>query len=292
MANSNNKNTSNSSALKTIAVVTSKPGKTADQVLVTPPDPLNIAYMVKEQREKHLDKYLRFKMVMPDGSSFQAHIDPNDFTRQQAKRIVQLDVLSGVVIQDFGFKPEVLEIKGTTGSRYWAAFEEMDAVFNYQYNGTPVPIKLYIERNTYTGVWTNFNANRTINSQAGNLVQYSMQFIVFSRTAGDTTKDSVAAGASVVQKNATSNQSKSSNGQLVLDYVPWTGKTINSYIQSNPLLIQQPDNVLNFIQQYWSNYTSNGAYPGPNKGLTSKQLIVVPKDWNSYLSQFQVAVNQ
>lgn len=286
---SSNNNTSTSPSVPTWAppplkTISSVVARGAEEVAIIPPDPLNIKGMVREQREKHLNKYLRMRLVAPGIATFQAKIDPQDFSRQQAKRSVQLDVLTGVVIQDFGYKPEILEIKGTTGARYWTDFNEMDLVFKGQANGKPVPITLYIERHTYTGFWTQFSANRTINAQAGNLVQYSMQFVVFA-SAYVKTADAVAAGASLVSQLASS-QAPGSIGSIQL--VQWSG-SVQDYVSRN--VPDQPDDAMNFIENYWNYYTSNGAYPGPDKPLKSTQFIPVPNSWSAYLAQFSVAVN-
>jgi hypothetical protein len=290
------KNNSSSQPQTNAPVTTSQPGKTAQQAAIpqsTLPNDLKniIPGMFKEQSLKANNSSLRFRMEVPGGSTFSAHLDPNDVSRQQMKRFAQLDALSGVVIQNFGYKPEMLEIKGTTGSRYYEAIKGMDDVYNSQNNGKPLPVNLYLEGINYTGFWSSFTFNRTINSQAGNLVQYSMQFIVFTRSSDSTSGDSIAQGASIVAKNTANQKSQFTNGKAKTTQFQYTGLTINHYINSHPELIVVKDNALNFIEQHWADVPTNGAYPGPNKALTSVQRIVVPSPWSNYLNTFVVNGN-
>lgn len=88
---------------------------------------------------------------------FTAHLGPNDINSAQQKRSAQLDTISGVVIQDFGFKPEILEIKGTTGSAYYQELNQMDAIFKSQNLGSPTPVTVTLEYTTYQAFGENLN---------------------------------------------------------------------------------------------------------------------------------------
>lgn len=278
-------------------IAVSSPGKTAQQNAISTSGLTTdlsdlIPSMWQYQSAKAFNPKLRFQLALPNGAYFQAHLDPNDFSIQKQKRFAQLDTLDGIVIQDFGYKPTILEIKGTTGSRYWDEINQLDVIFKGQSAGKPMPVTLSIEGMNYTGFWSQFSCNRTINSQAGNLVQYSMQFIVFSESTWDTSQgsDTIASGASVVANNKLQQAATFANSKGQTTTVVWTGRTINQYINSIPALLIYKDNALGFIEQHWNDIPSNGAYPGPTKALTDSQRIVVPNPWSNFIASQGVTV--
>src|ERR1700722_14135648 len=97
--------------------------------------PYDIEYAFRNQSLKNIDGSLRFSLSIPFGSStyfFQGHIDPNHLTDEQNKRFVKLDTLNGVILQDFGFMPETIELRGTTGSAYYREIGQLDSIYNAQ----------------------------------------------------------------------------------------------------------------------------------------------------------------
>lgn len=279
--------------------ILSQPGQTAQQQTQTAAaiTPYDIQYAYLQQSQKNNDSTLRFSMSVPFNNQiyvFQAHLDPNHLVDQQAKRLVKIDVLTGVVIQDFGFTTETIELKGTTGSAYYREIGAMDQIFNAQSaNGVPTAVTLTIEQRTYTCTWENFTFDRQQTPQGGNLINYTMSFIVLARNQQfDSTPVTYnspqaalqAAAAQIVYNNNQANtQNVGTNGLSPVQYV----KSISSI--SNTQIFQ----ALGFIQNNWNSALNGGvSYPGDYTALLSSQLITVPTNWSNVLNGASNSNNQ
>lgn len=227
-------------------------------------------------------KILRFSMSC-NGVTFNAHLDPNHLTDTQGKRLIQLDVLTGIVLQDFGYTPEIIEFQGTTGAQYYVELLKMQNVFTKQStNGIiPTPATLTIERRTYTGVWKDFTWNRQVLD--GNVYKYDIVFVVMSAGAiqpADTVKSSVIAANTVAVAAA------NANGMNQVQYVSYAGNTAYNYVSTNPAINNtQRSAALAYLRQNWSTATQNvRSYPGDNANLSITEVLVVPASWSSVLS--------
>ena len=272
----------------------SQPGQTAQQAN-QPAYGINqtfaqkIQNMYKEQNNFPLNGKQKFTLQIYGQSTptkFVAHLGPNDVSYSQVKRTAALDALSGVVIQDFGYRPQTLEIRGTTGSAYYQEIDEMDAIFNSQNLGNPLPVTVTLEYTTYQALWQEFKYGRAINATAGNLINYQMVFTILQiglnfSNGGTST---VTQGSPQAQSNATQNQSVYVTGKGQTADISATGQTIKTYlINTDPNV--GPSNytaALNFVQNSW-NSKKYGPYPGPNKTLNNNQKITIPVPWSTVL---------
>jgi len=218
----------------------------------------------------------RFSMTLGK-YTFQASLDPNDINLQQSKRYAMLDVLGGVIVQDFGWKPSVLEIKGTTGSKYYDAIAQMNLVYNAQGNGNPVPVQVTLEGQSYQAVLQQFNYGRQINPTGGNLVNYQMSFTVLSQNAVPTSAtDSTVTTAAVPQAMAAN--STSTVGGQALQSVTVTN-SINGYLQSASSTTRTNYiAAVAFLRMYWP----NGSTFPPNLNQVATYTFNIPSpNWTA-----------
>lgn len=247
--------------------------------------PYNFPNMVKEQRGKVTGAVQRMVLTLSPGGGkqsfyFGAHIDPQHLTDEQNKRIIQQDVLTGVVFQDFGYMAENIELKGTTGSEYFLEIQEMDDIFNNQsLQGTPTQVELTIEGRTYDAIWKSFTYNRINTAQGGNIYEYEMAFTVLQRTtSASQVIASVTVNSGVAQQNAVNNTSQVYNNVFV------NGQTAQEYIRSiTSIPVPMQGLALTFIASHWDTTLNNGDnYPGATVPLTN--YITTPLDWGTYLA--------
>jgi len=229
----------------------------------------------------------------PTPVKFTAHLGPNDINSAQQKRSAQLDSIAGIVVQDFGFKAEILEIKGTTGSAYYQELKQMDAIFKSQNLSTPAPVTVTLEYTTYQAFWGEFKYGRAINQSAGNLINYQMAFVILQTgtnySNGGTSV--VTQGSSVAQNNVSQNQNSYANGQAQTADVAATGSTIQNYLTFIDPNVGPSNYIpaLNFVSTNW-NTTKYGPYPGPNKTLNQNQKITIPVPWSNVLGSNLIGI--
>ena len=229
-------------------------------------------------------KVLRYTLTC-NGFSFNAHIDPSHLTDTKGKRLVQLDVLTGIVLQDFGYTPEIIEMQGTTGARYYKELVKLDTVFsNQSTNGlVPTPATLTIEGRTYTGVFRDFVWNRQIYD--GNTYKYTILFVVMNQGAISNPNNT---NSQVISANTVAVASTNSNGQNQVQYLTtYAGQTPSNYIQANSGTIgsSQRSAAMAYLASNWSTAPQNKrSFPGPNGRILSSEVLVVPASWQSVLS--------
>lgn len=241
---------------------------------------------IAEQSAKHFNvpTKVRFTMTL-DAYEFTAHLDPNDIQRQQQKRLAQLDVLGGVVVQDFGYKAEILEVKGTTGSKYYDAINQMNDIFLAQTSDKPKEVQVTLDGTSYSAVLMQFNFGRQINQGAGNLINYSMQFIVLAvNSVNSTLLDTVVKGSSVVKSNTANNASKTLSGKSTTRTEKWT-KSLAEYVTQNTesIVKRNGPRVIGYINDYWTTLHPGQAYPPPFKALGKDGKFTRPINWSDVL---------
>lgn len=268
--------------------IVSSPGKSAEEQskTIAANTPYDIAYAFTQQSSKNTNKLLRMRLSVPSPNIgepdyvFQAHLDPNHLINEQGKRVVELDTLTGVVIQDFGFKPERLELKGTTGSSYYREIGEMDLIFNSQsLNGTPTRVTLKIEDRTYQCVWLGWMFGRQQSAAGGNLIEYTMNFTVLQRGESFDVSNNLYDAAA--QNKRPDSSLPSASGTTVQKNVDAHGKSPRDYCKSTPEIPKQkiPD-ALSYIKSYWNTKLNGGlAYQGDNFKLKKGQVLTVPNNW-------------
>lgn len=272
--------------------IVSSPNKSADQQskTIAANTPYDIAYAFTQQSSKNTNKLLRMKLSIPSPNIgepdyvFQAHLDPNHLINTQSKRIVELQTLTGVVIQDFGFNTERLELKGTTGSSYYREIGEMDLIFNSQsLNGTPTRVTLKIEERTYQCVWTTWMFGRQQSAAGGNLIEYNMEFTVLQRGESFDVSNNLYDAAA--QNKRPVEALSSSSGTTVQKNIDAHGKSPKDYCKSTPEIPKQKiPNALKYIQSYWNPKANGGvAYQGDDVKLKKGQVLTVPNNWSDII---------
>ena len=240
--------------------------------------------MYKEQNGKNQNKLLRFSLACK-GLKFQAHLDPSHITDEQGKRIVQLDTLTGIVLQDYGYTARRIEIRGTTGAAYYVEIKRLDDLFNNQStSGQPTPATLTLESRTYTGVWKEFSFERMAQE---NTYKYIIGFVVMNVGKLSGNDNAINFSSSVTQSNTIQNASSSSTGQNLVQYIPYAGNSPNDYVTSIPqsITIPQRQQALNYINAHWSDASdfNKRSYPGDRANLLQNEVLVVPLDWSTIL---------
>jgi len=217
--------------------------------------------------------------------SFQAHLDPQDFSVSENKRIVSIDTITGIVLQDFGFSPLQVEFKGTTGAAYFSEIATMENVFQNQSLNTSLatPCALTIENRTYTGVWQSFFWDRKI--YEGNVYKFNVGFIV-TQQGKQIITDSASSNSTVISNNKINVSANNANSQNIINYIQFGGKSPFQYVSSNP---QIPNNqrkkALQWIANNWSTSLSNMRnYPGDSANLLSTEFLPTASDWQSVLN--------
>jgi len=266
-------------------ITTSSPGNTAQQNSANTSSTVQkYQYSFQQQSAKRNNPKLRFTLSVPNvQQTFLAHLDPNDVQYKQAKRLASLDVLTGVVLQDFGYKAPILEVKGTTGSAYYNEINTLNGIFQKQNIGTPAPVSITLEGYSYQAVWTDFSYGRSINQSAGNLVQYAMTFTVLQESSVQPqTGDTVAVGSSyVANTNNTNNGSTTSSASQQAITIPGTIlQYVNSAAAANNI-VNYKGQMIEYISDNWD--TTQGPYPGLNSKLGS-QTINVPLSWPAIIT--------
>jgi len=250
----------------------------------------DINNMFQEQSAKQTNPSLRFTLVC-NGFKFQGHIDPNHLIDTQSKRIVQIDTLTGIVLQDFGYMMQILELRGTTGSAYYQEIQRMDAVFNNQSTGgsasasNPTVCTLTIEGRTYSGVWKDFTFERQAQI---NTYNYTIVFDVMTKGKFTNSTSSPGNFDSVqTQKNQIANGLTSSNGKAQVNYVSWPGQTPRSYAKSIVQFykVGTTAQILQYLKNNWSTALQNkgSSYPGDDGKVSNTQVLVTPLNWNTVL---------
>ena len=265
-----------------------------DQQLLNPQSqlPYDINYAVTQQTLKNTNAQLRFKMSVQINSTktytFQAHLDPNHLVDEQNKRLVQIDVLTGVILQDFGYMPETLELRGSTGSQYYKEIQTLDTIFNNQSrNGRPTPVSITIQERTYSVVWRSFSFDQQQTQAGGNVVNYTMSFVILNRglNVGSGTASDVSSGSSVAAQNKINNSTIYNNGQALIVTVSTNGLSVYDYLKSVAQIpYTQIDDAVTYVENNWDPIINGGAYPGDTVNLLPNQVITVPSDWSNVLS--------
>jgi len=242
----------------------------------------NFPNMYAEQSGKNNGTKLRFSLSC-NNFTFQAHIDPEHLIDEQGKRIVQIDVLTGIVLQDFGYTVQAIELRGSTAIAYYDEIDKLDRVFNNQStSGVGTPATLIIEGRTYTGVFTRFEFDRMIQD---NRYKYVIGFTVLQR--GKTYNNSNFNYASaVVAARKAQNSIGYGTGLNQTTYIDYAGQTPNAYASSNPNIpLSQKGIALAFLRQMWPTATANSgrSYPGDYNTLNDGEVLVIPINWNSVL---------
>lgn len=242
----------------------------------------NFPNMYMEQSGKNDGKKLRFSLAC-NSFTFQAHIDPEHLTDDQGKRLVQIDVLTGIVLQDFGYTVQSIELRGSTAAAYYDEIDSLDRVFNNQStNGVPTPATLIIEGRTYTGVFTRFEFDRIAQD---NRYKYVIGFTVLQRGKRYDNSNFNYSSAVVAARQAR-NAIASGTGQNVTTYVDNTGNTPADYVSSNPNIPRsKKGTALAYLASQWSTAPQNSSrsYPGDYNTMNSGEVLVVPVNWNSIL---------
>ena len=248
----------------------------------------NFPNMFKEQVGKSSGYLQRLTLIIPgvNGSTpyaFIAHIDPNHLTHEQNKRVVQQDVITGVVLQDFGYTVENIELKGTTGAAYYTEIQALDLIFNNQsVNGLPLQVTMTIESRTYTGVWKSFSYQRMIVPQGGNIYEYTMSFTVLQRMDTTGSNDTALTGSSVVSQNASANAANGTS-TLTFSYIQQPGSTPRQYAESSGVSLTKIKPALGFMAEAWDTSKNNGQpYPGDDTPLGINDILTVPSSWSDY----------
>jgi hypothetical protein len=249
----------------------------------------DINNMFQEQSAKQTKPALRFTLVC-NGFKFQGHIDPNHLIDNQSKRLVQIDTLTGIVLQDFGYMMQNLELRGTTGSAYYLEIQRMDAVFNNQSTGgsatasNPTPCVLTIEGRTYSGVWKDFSFERQAQE---NTYKYTIVFDVMTKGKYSNNGTSSNFNSTQTQKNQITNGLTSSNGKAQVNYVNYPGNTPRQYANSifQFYKVGSTAQILQYLKNNWSSapQNANSAYPGDDGKLSTTQVLVTPLNWNTVL---------
>jgi hypothetical protein len=252
-------------------------------------DTFKYNYSYKNQSLKNNNPKLRMTLQIKTDSQtikFQAHLDPNHFTSTQQKRFAKIDTLQGVVVQDFGYRAELINLKGTTGLAYYQEIQTLDQIFNSQSNNNkPNSITLTIEGRTYIVAWENFSFDRQ-NTGGGpaNLINYEMDFIVLSRGAGQS---ETPTPSTVVAGNGVNGNQGTQQPNVPLKQTSITG-SLNTYVasQSNSIQPQQQQAAINWIIQNNPNVAEQYNIPTFTKYTPLNNVqITVPLNWNTVLSQ-------
>jgi hypothetical protein len=243
----------------------------------------NFPNMYTEQAGKNNGTKLRFSITC-NSFTFQAHIDPEHLIDEQGKRIVQIDVLTGIVLQDFGYTVQAIELRGTTGAAYYDEIDALDRVFNNQSTGgVPTPATLVLESRTYTGVFTRFEFDRIVRD---NRYTYVIGFTVLQR--GKTYNNSNFNYASaVVAARKAQNSIGYGTGLNQTTYIDYAGQTPNAYASANSNIpLSQKGIALTYLAAQWSTapQNANRSYPGDYNPLNANEVLVVPINWNSVLT--------
>lgn len=276
------------------SIVTSTPGQTAQQVSNSLNNSgltglYNILEAYKQQSLKNSNKNLRFTLSIPVGGqtvTFQAHLDPNHLLFSKQKRVVELDVLTGVVVQDFGFNAASLELKGTTGSAYYNDITKMQNIFDAQSgDGTPTSVAITIEGFSYKATWKEFSYDRQNTAAGGNTINYSMNFIVLSRQYSTSVQFLGPVPSPSASSNATYIASNYASGTAVTQNVSTNGLTPRQYLKaSSEVGLAYINPALDFVSQNWNPAINGGvSYPGNDYNLLSTQLLTIPNSWADYL---------
>lgn len=242
----------------------------------------NFPNMYLEQSGKQVGKKMRFSLSC-NSFTFKAHLDPEHITDDQGKRLVQIDVLSGIVLQDFGYTVQNIELRGSTGAAYYDEIAQLDTVFNNQSTtGTVTPATLVLEGRTYTGVFSRFEFDRVAKD---NRYTYIIGFTVLQRGATyDNTNFNY--NSAVVAANRARNAIASGNGVSINMTVDNTGRTPADYVNSNMSIPKTKTGVaLTYLANQWSSAPQNKrSYPGDNSVMNAGEVLVVPVNWNNVLS--------
>ena len=245
--------------------------------------------MYEQQTLKNTEPMRRFSLVC-NGYKFQAHIDPSHMVDTKAKRLVPLDTLTGIVLQDYGYVMQTIELKGTTGAAYYKEIEKLDDVFsNQSTTGTatqsnPTICVLKIENRTYSGVWAGFTFERQAQE---NTYKYT---IIFNVMVKDTYVDANASpgnfNSTLTQKGKVVNSANSSNGKNQVTYVSWDGKTPSSYADTIVKQFGKKSQILQFLQKNWSSAPQNKrSFPlAPSGVVNPGEVLVVPLNWSTVLN--------
>jgi len=238
--------------------------------------------MFVEQTAKVNNAQLRFSLEC-NKTKFQAHLDPTHLTDDQGKRIVQLDTLTGIVLQDYGYTAQNIELRGSTGAKYYQKILEMDNVFNNQStSGNPTICTLIIEGRTYSGVWKAFTFDRIAQE---NTYKYVIGFTVmkqgkfYDNIANNFNSTQISSGT---LKNAI----ESKDGKSNVKYVPDVGQTATKYVTGEKTIsASKRKQALAYIATHWKDFKGNKArqYPGDNAAIKKGEALVVPIDWSKVL---------
>ena len=240
----------------------------------------NFKNMAKEQVGKLKTPLLRFSLIC-NGYKFQAHIDPNHIVNNQMKRIVQLDTLTGIVLQDYGYGAQSLELRGTTGAAFYVEIDKLNTVFNNQStNAAPTPCQLILEGITYQGVWKEFTYER---QSQDNIYKYTIGFTVMSIGKISSSNNTSSA---VIAAKKTANALTISNGKNKVNIMPWAGRTPAAFVAATSSIpANQRNAALSFLNANWKTATVNKrSYPGDNATLLSNEMLVVPLSWANVLN--------
>jgi hypothetical protein len=252
-------------------------------------DTFKYNYSYKNQSLKNNNPKLRMTLQITTDSQtikFQAHLDPNHFTSTQQKRFAKIDTLQGVVVQDFGYRAELINLKGTTGLAYYQEIQTLDQIFNSQSNNNkPNSITLTIEQRTYIVAWENFSFDRQ-NTGGGpaNLINYEMDFIVLNRGAGQS---ETPTPSTVVAGNGVNGNQGTQQPNVPIKQTSIIG-SLNTYVasQSDSIQPQQQQAAINWIIQNNPNVAEQYNIPTFTKYTPLNNVqITVPLNWNTVLSQ-------
>lgn len=233
------------------------------------------------QLGKEFGKQKRMSLTC-NGYTFQAKIDPNNYVNTQQKRNIQIPVINGIVIQDFGYEAEKIELKGSAGMDFYLKIQEMDAVFNNQAGTSSNLATLIFENRVYTCYIDSFTHRRSAREAT---YEYSINLTVTKRS-GDY-PNTPQNNSSIANSNKIKNSALSTTGTNIVQYLQYTGKTPSNYVSSNSSLIpkNQQANALQYIQSNWANaYQNVRAYPGDNSPLLNTEVLVVPSNWSNVLN--------
>lgn len=217
-----------------------------------------------------------------NGFTFQAKIDPNNYNNSQQKRNIQIPVINGIIIQDFGYEAEKIELKGSAGMDFYQKIQEADAVFNNQSNsGSPTPATLTFENRVYTCFIDSFNSRI---SAVEATYEYIINLTVLQRSG--LYNNVPQNNSSIANSNKIKNASTSLSGTNVVQYISYTGKTPKDYVSNNSSIAKnQQNNALQYISSNWSTaYQNTRPYPGDNSPLLNTEVLVVPNNWSDVLN--------
>ncbi len=128
-------------------------------------------------RTSFIGNKVLFSITLQDASktTWTFGINPNFITKSRKKRLAKLAVFAGTVIQDFGYEPFIIHIRGTTGYQGRLAILGLEQLFKNEYTRNGIILTLDDVKNQLTA-WSSFS--HQIESKNPFLYNFEMEFIL------------------------------------------------------------------------------------------------------------------